>query len=66
MADFFHCYSCQKVAPLLQSPEKKCPLCGSTNGDIRTASQIDEMMKAGAVWNIDPKTGGPAKKKRKR
>lgn len=65
MADFFQCNSCHRVAPLLQSQEKKCPLCGSTNGDIRTASQIDEMIKAGAVWNVDPKIGGPAKKRRR-
>lgn len=65
MADFFQCNSCHRVTPLLQSQEKKCPLCDSTNGDIRSASQIDEMMKAGAVWNVDPKTGDPAKKRKR-
>ena len=64
MADFFHCHSCHKVAPLIGTSEKKCPLCGRSNGDIRTGQQTKEMMDAEAIWNIDPKTGKPAKKKR--
>lgn len=63
MADFFECHACGKVRPLFPPHDGKCPSCGSTNGDIRTGTQTDEMKKAGAYWDIDPKTGGPAKKK---
>ena len=64
MAPFFQCHSCSKITPLFDGNEKKCPLCGGTNGDIRTLEQVNEMREAGAAWNIDPKTGKRAKKKR--
>jgi hypothetical protein len=60
---FFNCFNCHKVAPLTEAAEKKCPLCGSANGEAITGQRFDEGMKAGAFFNIDPKTGKRAKSK---
>lgn len=62
---FFHCFSCLKVQPLAGSSdaEKKCPSCGGTNGEVLSADRVKSGMDAGVFYNIDPKTGGRAKKK---
>lgn len=63
----FECFTCRKVTPLTEDMEKKCASCGkATNGQLLTAKQYNEMFEAGAIWNINPKTGGPAKKKKLR
>jgi len=46
MAEFFSCFACHKVAPLL-SEAKKCPLCGSENGEVLTAQRMKEGIEAG-------------------
>ena len=65
MAEYYNCFSCRKVTVLLGTTERKCPLCGSTNGETISQERFDEGFKAGAIFNIDPRTGGPAKKKRR-
>ena len=63
LAMFFSCFACHKVAPLLNATEKKCPLCGSLNGEVISGPRVEEGLKAGVLFNIDPKTGQRAKKK---
>lgn len=62
---FYDCFRCRKVMPLIGTAEKKCPSCGSANGEILTDERFNEGFKAGTFYNIDPKTGKPAKKKRR-
>jgi len=47
-----------------RAEEGACPSCGGGRGKIISNDQLEEGMGAGAIWNIDPKTGGPAKEKR--
>lgn len=61
---FFRCFACHKVAPLLDTAEKKCPLCSSLNGEVISAQRVREGLEAGAFFNIDPKTGQRAKNKK--
>lgn len=61
---FFNCLDCHKVVPIIGSVEKKCPLCGSENGETLTNERFDEGFQAGAFYNINPKTGKRAKKLR--
>ena len=65
MAEFFNCFGCSKVAPLIGNVERKCPSCGSTNGEVISQERFNAGFKAGAFYNIDPRTGGRAKKKRR-
>jgi len=51
--------------PLIGTTEKKCPSCGSANGEVLTNERFNEVLKAGAFYNIDPKTGKVAKNKRR-
>ncbi len=62
---YYNCFSCKKVAPLVGTAEKKCPLCGSANGEVITNERFEEGFKAGVFYNIDPKTGKRAKAKRR-
>jgi hypothetical protein len=62
---FYNCFACRKVAPLAESTQEKCPACGSTNGERISNERFNEGFKAGVFFNIDPKTGKPAKKKRR-
>ncbi|MFL9921586.1 hypothetical protein PQR75_40795 [Paraburkholderia fungorum] len=64
MAEFFECFACMKVMPLVRPEEKVCPGCGSTNGQIISSERVKEGMEAGTFYNIDPRTGKRAKKKR--
>lgn len=61
---FYNCFACQKVAPLDESAEKKCPLCGSQKGEVVSGQRVEEGLKAG-VFFIDPKTGKRARSKRR-
>jgi len=60
----YNCFKCSKVMPLIGTTAKKCPSCGSTNGQVLTGQEFDDGFKAGTFYNIDLKTGKPAKKKR--
>lgn len=61
---FFNCFNCHKIAPLIETPERKCSLCGSANGEVLNAERVKEGLEAGVFYNIDPKTGRRAKKRR--
>lgn len=60
----FECFNCHKVLPLATDKSDKCPSCGSSNGQIVDEQRVKDSMDAGAYFNIDPKTGKPAKKKK--
>jgi hypothetical protein len=60
----FTCYTCHKVFPF--TTEKKCPSCGGTNGELESSAQFKEKHEAGVYHDIDPKTGKPTKKKKRR
>lgn len=66
----FQCFHCHRVIPLLNeemtstAQQGKCPSCGGRNGQIISSDRVKEGLDAGVFYNIDPKTGGPAKKKR--
>jgi Zn finger protein HypA/HybF involved in hydrogenase expression len=61
---FYNCFNCHKVSPLSETAEKKCPLCGSANGEALTSDRFEESLKAGVFFNIDAKTGKRAKNRR--
>lgn len=60
----FQCFNCHKVTPMVEAGTKKCPSCGSENGQVIDESRLKEGLDSGAIFNIDPKTGKPAKKKK--
>jgi hypothetical protein len=64
MADSYECFACKKVFAGVDSD--KCPSCGGKNGQRITPSRVKEGHEGGVYYNIDPKTGGRAKAKRKR
>jgi rRNA maturation endonuclease Nob1 len=61
----YQCFACSRVFLLLTGDEKKCPSCGGTNGQVVSNERVIEGEKAGVYWNIDPRTGGRPKKKRR-
>lgn len=66
MADWFKCSSCPYLHMLTDDMSRTiCIECGKP-GRVIPQDQIDEGMKSGVYYNIDPKTGGRAKKKRRR
>jgi predicted RNA-binding Zn-ribbon protein involved in translation (DUF1610 family) len=52
MAEWFSCFSCHKVAPLIGTAEKKCPACGSTNGEILSHQRFKEGYEAGVYYDL--------------
>ena len=67
MSYFFECFDCTKVSPVMSADADTnvCPGCGSPNGRRVERSQFDKAYEAGTYYDIDPKTGGRAKKKRR-
>jgi hypothetical protein len=65
MTEYYECFSCGKVIPLIGSEERKCPSCSGTNGEILSQERFDEGFKAGTYYNIDLRTGRQAKTKRR-
>ena len=66
VSKFFLCHSCHRVVPFIdKEPVKKCPSCGSGNGEIITGDRVKEGMDSGVYFDIDPRTGKRAKKKRR-
>jgi hypothetical protein len=68
MANWFHCFQCRSVHPLLgekqEERERKCSTCGSTNVEVISQQRFQEGFEAGVFFNIDPKTGKRTKKGR--
>jgi DNA-directed RNA polymerase subunit RPC12/RpoP len=61
----FQCFACQKVSIMVAEDTDACPTCGSKNGEVISNERLKEGMKAGAIWNIDPRTGKRAKPKKR-
>src|SRR5258707_14148124 len=64
--EFYRCTPCKKVLALAESDEKKCPSCNGTQGEVLSQERLEEGYKSGAYFDIDPSTGGRAKKRRRR
>lgn len=71
MAEFYHCYACSKVYPLLDKKALAsalagtCSSCGGQNGQIVSQERFEQGHKAGVYYHLDPRTGKPARKKRR-
>ena len=65
MTEYYRCFSCEKVAPLIGDAERRCPVCGGTNGEVLSQEQFEQGHEEGAIFDIDLKTGKRAKKKRR-
>jgi hypothetical protein len=69
MADFYNCFACGRVLPLMNDRDRQaaekgtCPSCGEPGGEILSQAQFNERIEVGAIHNIDIKTGKPAKKR---
>jgi predicted nucleic acid-binding Zn-ribbon protein len=67
MTDWHRCRKCGQLAAILDPQvAAECGACGSKDAEIVPADQVKKGLEAGAYYNIDPRTGGRAKKKRKR
>jgi rRNA maturation endonuclease Nob1 len=60
----FQCFNCHRVIPFVDADTKKCPSCGSEHGQFIDDKRLKEGLDSGEIFNIDPKTGKPAKKKK--
>jgi len=66
MAQAYECFTCRKVSSFTERDDQtKCPTCGGTNIRLLSEERVREGMKAGAYFNIDPRTGKRAKPKRR-
>jgi len=65
MVEWYSCYNCNKVSPLMSGKQDKCPLCGSKNGEILAGERVREMQEAGAVFNVYPSNRRRGKKRRR-
>ena len=61
----YQCFKCSIVTPLVADDCSQCPSCGSSNGQIISDERLNEGLDSGAIFNIDPKTGKPQKKKKR-
>ena len=65
MTEYYHCRGCSTVRPLLiGDAAKKCASCGKADGYVISQEQFEKSFKAGAFFNVDPRTGKRAKTKR--
>lgn len=65
MPESYNCFTCKRVIPLIGKDHDKCPSCGGINGHFVSKEDFDERFKAGAYFNIDPKTGKAQKPKKR-
>ena len=67
MPQSHECFACRRVSLLLDDKDtSKCPSCGSANGHVISSGRVREGKEAGAYFDIDLKTGGRAKPKKRR
>lgn len=65
MTNYFSCYSCNKVAAILDAKASpKCISCGSSNGEIVSRADFKERYERGVYYDIDLRTGGRAKSRK--
>jgi len=61
----YQCFTCNKVSYFTDADHSKCPTCGVTKIEVLSNDRVREGMDAGVFFNIDPKTGKRAKRKRR-
>jgi len=60
------CFACRKVTLISAAlPPERCDTCGSANVAIRSPQEVRDGLEGGVYFNIDPRTGKRAKKKRR-
>jgi hypothetical protein len=64
MVDWYRCPRCRKLHALFGDFEKKCLLCGGTDGEVVSAEHMKQGEESGAYFSIGP-DGKPKKKKRR-
>jgi LSD1 subclass zinc finger protein len=65
MPQSYECFSCRKVSMFADGEDQtKCSTCEGTNIQLLSGQRVREGMEAGVYFNIDPKTGERAKRKR--
>ena len=65
MSPYFNCFDCAHVSPDPKD-NSKCPHCGSTKGRMMSDDEFNRKEDIGAIHIIDPGTGKPIKKKKRR
>lgn len=70
MTDSYQCLACSRVIPLVHEKDifkgkgGECPSCGASGrGQIISENRLREGLAAGSIYNIDPKTGDPLKRR---
>jgi len=61
---WFRCLDHGKVISVNQGSERKCPSCGGTRGEFFPDEKVNEGQDTGVFYNIEPRTGKPAKPRR--
>ena len=66
MTKYCRCNHCegQPVTVRPNDMDIKCSACGKIC-EVITPEHFKQAFDAGAIYNIDPRTGGPAKKKKR-
>ena len=62
---FFECRDCDNVTLLVTTTsESTCPGCGSANGQVISAAELERRIEEGAAYNIDLSPGARNKPRR--
>jgi hypothetical protein len=61
----YECFTCRKVFVTGEQPAR-CQVCEGSNIEPVSIGRLTKGLETGAYYNIDPKTGGRAKPKRRR
>ena len=64
MVDWYSCPKCKTLNALIGEAEKKCAICGGTDGEIISGERVKEGQDAGAYFNMGA-GWKPTKKKRR-
>jgi len=62
----YECFDCRRVSIFTGDARDKCEICGGSRIQLLSKERVKEGMESGAYYNIDLRTGGHAKKKRRR
>lgn len=66
MPQFYECFACRKVSMFSEHDDQtECPTCGGTSIQLLSKQHVREGKESGVYFNIDPKTGGRAKRKKR-
>lgn len=54
MANSYECFDCKTIVSMITSPEKRCPSCGGTNGQVLSCEQVERGTANGVYFGIGP------------